>query len=53
MLTTQELLDDVQEMLALSDDQLEQLELTRSTLENQLQSLLSDLSEEYAFYACR
>lgn len=52
-MTTSDLIDDVSGMLELSDAELATLEITRSTLENQLCSLLSDLSEEHAFYACR
>jgi hypothetical protein len=45
-MTTAELYDDVCEMLELSDSDLAEIELTRSTLENQLQTILADIAEE-------
>lgn len=52
-MTTAELIDDVSKMLALTDAELAEMELTRSTLNNQLATLMADLSEENGFYACR
>lgn len=50
MMTTAELIDDVCEMLSYSDRYLSQLELTHSSLQNQLDTLIAQHAEEEAFY---